>query len=132
MSEREQEDIKPFLNGPTAKEQRGSAAGDKENSTHSHIEVTLEFEGDHMKFKVKESTKVNKIKSTFCERRNLKADSLRCHNEDGERLEDNDTVGKCGLTDGAMIILLRNQTGGAQGRTCCSHWSKVYLISWKS
>ena len=88
MSEREQEDIKPFLNGPTAKEQRGSAAGDKENSTHSHIEVTLEFEGDHMKFKVKESTKVNKIKSTFCERRNLKADSLRCHNEDGERLED--------------------------------------------
>ena len=77
-------DVKPFPNGPPGSNCQNDTQD--ENRT-DHIEVTCEFENEQMKFKVKPSTKLQKIQNTFCERKNLKSSSLRCFNEDGDRLE---------------------------------------------
>merc|ERR1711879_454291 len=88
-------------------------SNEKENL--DHLEISVEFEQQTMKFKVKGSTKISKMKTTYCERKNLKIDSVRCFNEDGERLQETSTVEKAGLTNGSLVILQRDQTGGNGG-----------------
>ena len=43
----------------------------QDQNRSDHITVTCEFEYERRKFKVKPSTKLQKIQNTFCERKNL-------------------------------------------------------------
>mmetsp|Transcript_28137 Transcript_28137/g.75966 ORF Transcript_28137/g.75966 Transcript_28137/m.75966 type:complete len:98 (+) Transcript_28137:86-379(+) len=73
--------------------------------------VIKEASGAEVQFKVKSTTKFQKIFRTYCEKKALNRDSVR-FNFDGERINENQTPADLEMEDGDVIDCMIEQLGG--------------------
>ncbi|KAI5454807.1 SUMO protein smt3 [Naganishia albida] len=77
------------------------------------VEVVTSTDGNEVFFKIKRTTKLNKLKNAYAERVGKQVTSIRFF-YDGRRVQDEDTPESLELEDGDAIEVQLEQVGGAQ------------------
>ncbi|KAJ9099718.1 hypothetical protein QFC20_005596 [Naganishia adeliensis] len=75
--------------------------------------LTFTFYGNEVFFKIKRTTKLNKLKNAYADRVGKQVNSIRFF-YDGRRVQDEDTPESLELEDGDAIEVQLEQVGGAQ------------------
>eukprot|EP00035_Acanthoeca_spectabilis_P034756 m.30858 g.30858 ORF g.30858 m.30858 type:complete len:91 (-) comp6847_c0_seq1:110-382(-) len=75
------------------------------------IELSVKSEDNVIKFKVKQTTKIAKIKDAYCKKMGLTPANVRFL-FDGDNIPDTATPSSVGLEDGDIIDVARVQLGG--------------------
>ncbi|KAI0387307.1 ubiquitin-like protein [Hypomontagnella monticulosa] len=94
---------------PAAERQEGPPGG----SEHLNIKVT--DNNNEVFFKIKRSTKLEKLMTAFCERQGKNVESVRFLFE-GQRVQKSDTPDSLEMADGDTLEVHQEQVGGAFGR----------------
>ncbi|KAI0111542.1 ubiquitin-like protein [Daldinia grandis] len=92
--------------GSPAAERQDAPAG----SEHLNIKVT--DNNNEVFFKIKRSTKLEKLMTAFCERQGKVVDSVRFLFE-GQRVQKSDTPDSLEMADGDTLEVHQEQVGGA-------------------
>jgi hypothetical protein len=96
-----------YENGSPAERQEAPAA----NSEHLNIKVT--DNSNEVFFKIKRSTKLEKLMTAFCERQGKSISSVRFLFE-GSRVQPSDTPDQLEMADGDTLEVHQEQVGGTR------------------
>jgi len=80
------------------------------DSEHINLKV-IGQNNSEVHFRIKKSTKMNKLKAAFCERQGIPMTSVRFLFE-GQRIDDNNTPKDLEMEDNDTIEVYQEQTGG--------------------
>ncbi|KAI0484751.1 ubiquitin family protein [Xylariaceae sp. FL0804] len=89
--------------------ERNEAPGGGAGGEHLNIKVT--DNNNEVFFKIKRSTKLEKLMSAFCERQGKNVESVRFLFE-GQRVQKTDTPDSLEMTDGDTLEVHQEQVGG--------------------
>ncbi|KAI0508514.1 ubiquitin family protein [Xylaria bambusicola] len=78
-----------------------------------HLNIKVTDNNNEVFFKIKRSTKLEKLMTAFCERQGKNVDSVRFLFE-GQRVQKTDTPDSLEMTDGDTLEVHQEQVGG-----CC-------------
>jgi len=92
-----------------ADEHKSPSAEQPANSEHLNIKVT--DNNNEVFFKIKRSTKLEKLMTAFCERQGKSMNSVRFL-FDGSRVQPTDTPDTLEMTDGDTLEVHQEQVGG--------------------
>ncbi|KAI1364629.1 ubiquitin family protein [Xylaria arbuscula] len=76
-----------------------------------HLNIKVTDNNNEVFFKIKRSTKLEKLMSAFCERQGKNVDSVRFLFE-GQRVQKTDTPDSLEMTDGDTLEVHQEQVGG--------------------
>ncbi|KAI1175415.1 ubiquitin family protein [Nemania sp. FL0916] len=79
-----------------------------------HLNIKVTDNNNEVFFKIKRSTKLEKLMTAFCERQGKNVDSVRFLFE-GQRVQKTDTPDSLEMTDGDTLEVHQEQVGGG----CC-------------
>ncbi|KAI1339563.1 ubiquitin family protein [Xylariaceae sp. FL0016] len=79
-----------------------------------HLNIKVTDNNNEVFFKIKRSTKLEKLMTAFCERQGKNVDSVRFLFE-GQRVQKGDTPDSLEMTDGDTLEVHQEQVGGS----CC-------------
>lgn len=92
-------------NSPAAERQEAPAQAD-------HLNIKVTDNNNELMFKIKKSTKLEKLMKAFCDRHGKPPGSVRFVFE-GERIQESDTPDKLEMEDGDAIEVFYEQRGGS-------------------
>ncbi|XP_049622908.1 small ubiquitin-related modifier 3-like [Suncus etruscus] len=85
---------------------------DQSQSTQSYIQINVSGQdGSIVHFKVKMTTKMDKLMKAYCQRQGFNIENLRFF-FDGQPLKPSDTPTSLRMNDNDLIDAFQNQTGG--------------------
>lgn len=96
---------------------------DKPPSEHMQIKVRS-AEGSEMYFRIKKTTRLDKLTSAYCDRLGLSHDSVRFL-YDGERIKGDKNATDLNMNDGDVIDAMAQQTGGSSVAKSILEWRLV-------
>ncbi|KAI0100669.1 ubiquitin family protein [Nemania sp. FL0031] len=83
-----------------------------------HLNIKVTDNNNEVFFKIKRSTKLEKLMTAFCERQGKNVDSVRFLFE-GQRVQKTDTPDSLEMTDGDTLEVHQEQVGGTGAAGCC-------------
>eukprot|EP00892_Ulva_mutabilis_P005342 jgi/Ulvmu1/317/UM001_0321.1 len=87
--------------------------GGAEGGAATHLQIKIKSQdGDSVEFKVKPTTKLQKIFTVYCEKKGYAMEQVRFM-FDGDHLQPGMTVQEASLEDGDAIDCVLNQVGGS-------------------
>ncbi|KAI1824242.1 ubiquitin family protein [Xylaria intraflava] len=91
----------------------GSPAGERSEAPagSEHLNIKVTDNNNEVFFKIKRSTKLEKLMTAFCERQGKNVDSVRFLFE-GQRVQKTDTPDSLEMTDGDTLEVHQEQVGG--------------------
>lgn len=85
----------------------------KEKGPPEHVQIKVRSsDGAEVFFRIKRTTKLEKLTAAYCERAGISHDSIRFL-YDGERVKGDMTPVDLGIEDGDVIDAMAQQTGGS-------------------
>ncbi|KAI0530415.1 ubiquitin family protein [Xylaria digitata] len=90
---------------PSAERNEAPAGGE-------HLNIKVTDNNNEVFFKIKRSTKLEKLMTAFCERQGKNVDSVRFLFE-GQRVQKTDTPDSLEMTDGDTLEVHQEQVGGS-------------------
>ncbi|KAK5987662.1 Ubiquitin-like protein pmt3/smt3 [Cladobotryum mycophilum] len=93
----------------------GQAAERQDAPTTEHLNIKVTDNNNEVFFKIKRSTKLEKLMNAFCERQGKSMSSVRFL-FDGTRVQPTDTPAELEMTDGDTLEVHQEQVGGGVSR----------------
>ncbi|GAP92411.1 putative ubiquitin family protein [Rosellinia necatrix] len=93
----------------------GSPSGERNEAPAGgeHLNIKVTDNNNEVFFKIKRSTKLEKLMTAFCERQGKNVDSVRFLFE-GQRVQKTDTPDSLEMTDGDTLEVHQEQVGGSR------------------